>query len=577
MSAARLFEDPYTDARMRRTIPRFACLGAGAVVITAPFATESNERRLLLVGLAAIAVLVAGVVSWRGVIERLARDVIFGLLFAYCIIIAFAVAATNDSDSAYFLFYVIPTIFGSVFFQGWVRYSIALAAAVVDFVIVGSFIPVSVGNHVVSAVVGLLVAHFGAAVADLLRDALRANRSLHSVLEAASGNPLASDLANIGVEAALSVAGWDAAAVGLQRDGLLLIPAVRGLSPEVLKYYVERPDQLVESSIAKRAIVERKISQYPDLRAVAGDDHPLVRDGLVSLVVIPMTFGADLVGVLLVGHRSERHLETYEGVRLTDVAEQLGLALGSAAAYRREMEVAEHLRELNQQKDEFLANVSHELRTPAAAIQLVATTLHRSWDRIDEGRRTEMYETLARRAAQLTELIGNLLDQALADGGATRLSVVDIEWRAAVTRWAEVATLETGRAIELRLPDDPLAGRVDAVKLERVVVNLLSNAAKFSPPDSPIVLTLGADGSDVELTVADHGIGIAPDELPKIFDRFHQVDSGTTRTVGGFGIGLSLAKHFVTVHGGTVSVESQPGHGSTFTVRIPRQPAAVRA
>lgn len=577
MSAERLFEDPYTDARMRRTIPRFACLGAGAVVITAPFAAETNDRRILLVALAAIAVLVAGVVSWRGLIERLARDVIFGLLFAYCIIIAFAVAATNDSDSPYFLFYVIPVIFGSVFFLGWVRYSLTIVATAVDFVIVGAFIPVSIGNHVVRAVVCLLVAHFGATVADLLRGALRANRSLHSVLEAASGNPLDTDLANIGVEAALSVAGWDAGAVALQRDGHLIVPAVRGLTPALLTFYVERPDQLVESSIAKKSISERTISQYPDLRAVAGDDHPLVRDGIVSLVVLPMTFGADLVGVLIVGHRSERNLEMHEGVRLTHVAEQLGLALGSAAAYRRELEVAQHLRELNRQKDEFLANVSHELRTPAAAIQLVATTLHRSWDRIDEAHRTQMYETLSRRAGQLTELIGNLLDQAQADGGATRLSVVDVEWGSALTRWVEVATLETGRSIDLRLPDEPLPGRVDAVKLERVVVNLLSNAAKFSAPETPIEVTLDTDGSDVVLSVVDHGIGIAPEEVPRIFDRFHQVDSGATRSVGGFGIGLSLAKHFVAVHGGTVTVESQPGQGATFTVRIPRQPVAVRA
>ncbi len=577
MSATDLFEDPYTDARIRRTIPQFACLGAAAVVLTAPFAAETNDRRLLLVGLAGVAVAVAGVVSWRGLVERLARDVVFGLLFAYCIIIAFAVAATNDSDSAYFLFYVIPAIFGAVFFQGWMRYSIAVTASVVDFVIVGSFIPVSTGNHLVRAVVCLLVAHFGAVVADLLREALRANRSLHSVLEAASGNPLDSDLANIGVEAALSVAGWDVGAVALQREGHLLVPAVRGLSPDVTKFYLDRPDQLVESSIAKRSIDTRTISQYPDLRSIAGDQHPLVRDGIVSLAVLPMTFGADLVGVLIMGHRSERRLDEHEEVRLTHVSDQLGLALGSAAAYRREMELAEHLRELNQQKDEFLANVSHELRTPAAAIQLVATTLHRSWNRIDESRRTDMYETLARRAGQLTELIGNLLDQAQADGGATRLSVVDIEWGAAVTRWVDVATLETGRPIDVRLPDEPLSGRVDSVKLERVVVNLLSNAAKFSTPESPIELTLASDGADVVLTVVDHGIGIAAEELPHIFDRFHQVNSGSTRTVGGFGIGLSLTKHFVAVHGGTVTVESRPGHGSTFTVRIPLQPVVVRA
>jgi signal transduction histidine kinase len=176
---------------------------------------------------------------------------------------------------------------------------------------------------------------------------------------------------------------------------------------------------------------------------------------------------------------------------------------------------------------------------------------------------------LERRGGQLNELIGNLLDEALSDAGMTRLTPVDLEWRDALARWTELATLDTGRDVALHLPDSPVVGSGDAVKLERVVVNLLSNAAKFSDPSTPIDVTLAVDGDDVVVTVTDHGIGIPADELERIFDRFHQVDGKPTRAVGGFGIGLSLTRHFVTAHGGTIDVESQLGRGTTFTVRLP--------
>ncbi len=572
VSNASLFEDPHTDARMRRTIPQFACLGAVAVVVTIPLATPTTSGRLQLLGLAGLAVIVAGVVSWRDLIYRMSRDVILGLLLAYVIIIAFAVVATGDGDSPYRLLYLIPVTFASVFFVGWVRYSLAVAAPLVNFVVVGTFIPVDSSEHVVRLVVFVLLAHFGAVVSETLREALRANRSIHAVLEAASGAPMDSDLTSIGVDAALSVAVWDVGGVMIVNEGNLEGTALRGVSPEVSTYYRTRSQKLSDSLAAPLAD-QPTILEFPDLEAAVGTSHPLVGEGIVSVVVIPILYRGGLSGILVLGHRSSRRLDNRERHRLTQVADQLGLALGSAAAYRRQHHVADDLRELNRHKDEFLSNVSHELRTPAATIRLIATTLRQSSHRLDDSQRKEMFETLERRASQLTELIGNLLDEALADAGATRLVLSDIDWVEAVIRWADVAALDSGRPVTLRLPETPIYGHGDAVKLERVVVNLLSNAAKFSDPTAPIELTLMSDGDGgARIAVTDHGIGIAPEELALVFDRFHQVDGGATRTVGGFGIGLSLAQHFVTAHGGTIEVVSAPGAGSTFTVHLPRLP-----
>ena len=124
----------------------------------------------------------------------------------------------------------------------------------------------------------------------------------------------------------------------------------------------------------------------------------------------------------------------------------------------------------------------------------------------------------------------------------------------------------------MQIPAGSVRGVGDVVKLERVVSNLLSNAAKFSEPDKPIVIALSADDRNVLVEVTDHGRGIAPSELDRIFDRFYQVEGGTTRDAGGFGIGLSLTKHFVDAHGGSITVRSRVGQGTTFTVVIPRQP-----
>ncbi|HUP85955.1 MAG TPA: ATP-binding protein [Acidimicrobiales bacterium] len=572
-----LFDDPHTDARMRRTIPQFARLGALAVAVTAPFAAETLAVCLELLGIAAIAVLVAVAVSWRDLIDRLSRAALLALLSAYCVLIALAVGLIGDASSPYGFLYLLPVTFTAVFFVGWIRYALAIAAPLLDGIVVSAFTPVAFEDRAVRLVLFVLLAHFGAVVAETLREALRANRSLHTVLEASIGAPLDDDLARIGVDAALSVAGWDAGAIALLDGAHLVVPALRGVSPDVASYYRERPAELVEASIVRPVVEVGRMVQYDDLLEAAGADHPLIGEGIVSLAALPIRYRTELIGVLIVAHRSPRHLDDREHDRLTRVTDQLGLALGSAAAYRRETEVAEDLRALNRQKDEFLANVSHELRTPAAAIKLVASTLHRSWDRIDDEQRDEMLAMLDRRGGQLNQLIGNLLDEALSDAGMTRLALVDINWCEALARWAELATLDTGRAVTLHLPQADVVGLGDAVKLERVVVNLLSNAAKFSDPSTPIDLSLSVEEDDVIVTVADHGIGIPPEEHDRIFDRFHQVDGRSTRTVGGFGIGLSLTRHFVAAHGGSVSVASRIGRGTTFMVRVPRRPAAADA
>lgn len=572
---AALFEDPLTDARMRRTIPRYARFGGAAVAVSAPVLTSNPTHRLALFALVALAFVAAQVSMWRNLIDRLPRPAILVLLYFYCVLIAAAAAMGGGDRSPYRLLYVLPGTFTAVFFTRWVRYTTVLVAAAVDVTALALTHHWSPADETVRLVMLLLVAGFAAEIADMLREALRANRSLHSVLEAASSDPLGEGLPDIGIDAALAVVGWEAGAVALVHDGSMRLVATRGVSDTFRAFYDDNTIANEQAPLVAPIVATGRSLTVEDVAALLPDGHPVRVEGIVSVAGVPIRYQGETIGALMLASRTTRRPDERELDRLERVAGQLGLALGAARAYRLERDVSDRLRELNARKDEFLANVSHELRTPATAISLVASTLRQRGDSLPDDIQAEMYVTLERRAGLLVELINNLLDEAVADAGETRLAVGPIDWRDSVVRWAEMAQLQTGREITVRMPAESIRGTGDAVKLERVVANLLSNAAKFSEPGTPIVVSVGADDQVVTVSVTDHGRGIPPAQLDHVFDRFYQVESGSTRSVGGFGIGLSLTRHFVEAHGGHVTATSQPGEGTTFTVTIPRHPLVV--
>ena len=575
-----LFEDRYTDARMRRTVPEFAVLGAVLVATTAPFLVPTTGRRLFVLGLVATAIALAFATSARGLIDRMQRSVLWVLLCSYCVLIALTVAASDDAASPYRLLAGVPIVFTATFFTGWRRYSLAVVAPAIEWAIAEPVRSVGIDAVAGRAAMWLFLAHFAAVVAATSRETLRSTRSFHSLLEAASGAPLAADLAGIGLDAALSVVGWSQGSVLLldAESGVLRLAASRGLDAGAVAGYEREPRRVTGTGTGLLADVCRTGTPcfLPDVRAQHEPGNLPVDAGVRSVALLPLAHHGELLGLLLVSDHKVRRFDDNLQARLEGVAGQLALALGSAIAYRRQTDVSARLLELNRRKDEFLANVSHELRTPAATIKLVAATLRSNASRLTGEQQAEMYETLERRSSHLVELIGDLLEQAVAEAGVMRLTLTSIDWREAVVRWAEIAQLQTGRDITLHVPAGAVIGQGDAVKLERVVANLLSNAAKFSPRGSPITLALRADATWVEVEVTDEGVGIPAGDIDHIFDRFHQLDAGSTRTAGGFGIGLSLVRHFVEAHGGTVTVQSTVGEGSRFTVRVPRtQPSAA--
>jgi signal transduction histidine kinase/CheY-like chemotaxis protein len=252
----------------------------------------------------------------------------------------------------------------------------------------------------------------------------------------------------------------------------------------------------------------------------------------------------------------------------------LGTTLQAALrARRRQYEVrdlVEQLRETDRRKDEFLAMLGHELRNPLGVMR-TALELLASCTPPDAGRQVARIE---HQIAHLTRMVDDLLDLSRVSRGRITLRRQPCELVQLAAAAVEAGgALREDRRIELRHPEEPLWVEGDPVRLEQVVVNLLHNALKYSPAEQPIEIELRREDGSAELRVKDHGIGIRPEELPRIFDTFIQLDRSLARSGGGLGLGLSLVRHLVRLHGGRVSARSAgPDLGSEFIIRLPLLP-----
>lgn len=260
-------------------------------------------------------------------------------------------------------------------------------------------------------------------------------------------------------------------------------------------------------------------------------------------------------------------------IRARELQEQLAHLLASERAARAEAE------RVSQLKDEFLATVSHELRTPLNAIYGWTQILRMNV--VDQETVQEGIAIIDRNVRAQTQLIEDLLDVSRIVSGKVRLDVQPVDLADVLQ-----ATLETVRpaieAKQIRLdttiapPVGPVSG--DTGRLQQVFWNLLTNAIKFTPMEGSIEVSTQRAGSQIEISVRDSGEGISPEFLPRLFDRFSQADGSSKRKHGGLGLGLSIVKNLVELHGGSVHAESAgEGLGAMFVVRLPLRVASARS
>jgi PAS domain S-box-containing protein len=234
-------------------------------------------------------------------------------------------------------------------------------------------------------------------------------------------------------------------------------------------------------------------------------------------------------------------------------------------------ELLRKLGEANRVKDEFLATLSHELRTPLNAV-LGYTQMLRT-GKVADARRQQVVEIIERNAHLLSQLVSDVLDVSSIVTGKIRLKPAPVDLLHVARAAADVVRPSIdAKNITFSLTTDgsSMIAQADADRLQQAFWNLLSNAAKFTPEGGRITMDLSRTPDGAQVTVTDSGVGIPRDFLPHVFERFRQLENGTRRDYGGLGLGLSLVRYFVELHGGRVIAESDgPGKGATFRVVLP--------
>ena len=257
------------------------------------------------------------------------------------------------------------------------------------------------------------------------------------------------------------------------------------------------------------------------------------------------------------------------------ISEWVGVHVDITEARRAE----ETLREADQRKDEFLATLAHELRNPLAPIRNAAHVLSQA--DVTPSSVRSCADILARQVGHMALLLDDLLDVSRITSGRLALKKTIVMLSAIVDPAVEAARpgiAARGHHLVVSVPDELIQVNADSLRLSQVLTNLLNNAAKYTDPNGQIALTVTSTGDGLQLAVSDNGIGLAPDSLARIFIMFSQVNSPIDRSEGGVGIGLSLARGLVELHGGTLEAQSPGlGHGTTVTVRLPASIHAGRS
>jgi len=251
-------------------------------------------------------------------------------------------------------------------------------------------------------------------------------------------------------------------------------------------------------------------------------------------------------------------------------------------ARERLLEAERHAREQAQKasllKDEFLATLSHELRTPLAAIQAWGHMLAMGKVKVEEMRQAG--EVIERNAGVQKRVIEDLLDVSRIVSGRLRLEFTDMDPSAvlqAALDTVEPAALAKGIRIRKVTSESPVIMRGDPARLQQVIWNLLLNAIKFTPSGGEVTVALEHADSHVRLSISDNGVGIEPEFLPRVFERFSQGDTSASRTHGGLGLGLAIAKQIAELHGGSIRASSEgKGRGASFVVELPSQGALTQ-
>ncbi len=337
-------------------------------------------------------------------------------------------------------------------------------------------------------------------------------------------------------------------------------------SARVRRYAAERPPRMGEGVIGRAAATATTVLVGPDPLPLPGDGDPdgIGLLGLHTLLAVPIVGRGRVRGVLEVASAGGAPLGDGERRLAEAIAQRAGPAMENAALWADLQEQVRREQEAQRVKDDFLSIVSHELRTPLTSITGYAQLLERRLrDRAEGERELDQVRIIREQSGRMRRLVEDLLDVSRIDrrgGVSVETEPMDL---AAELQAVAARTRRTGhgRTVEVSVPDG-LTIEADRDRIGQVLTNLADNAAKYSPPDEPVSITARRDGNEVEIRVADRGVGIPEELRDRVFDLFVQADGDVTRRrYGGLGLGLYISRGIVEAHGGSIRAEENRAAG----------------
>ncbi|MCA1594810.1 MAG: HAMP domain-containing histidine kinase, partial [Chloroflexi bacterium] len=331
-----------------------------------------------------------------------------------------------------------------------------------------------------------------------------------------------------------------------------------------------------------RAIAERRPQFIPDVQseaALVGFSDTARKLGFRSMLSVPLIPHDEPIGALSLFFTRRSRLDRQQRQLMDTVSSTVAVAVQRALLQdnlvRQEAERLA-LIESSRLKTEFISTVSHELRTPLASIEGYVQLILRGHAGDVPPLQLEFLQTVGRNSRRLCSLVDDLLDISRIEAGTLLLERDPVDLGAVISECVDMISSQAeDRNMAIVLDVAPELPQVmgDFQRIGEILTNFLSNAVKYGKPGTPIhIRAAPSDSPDVNeviVSVKDEGIGLTPEELPKLFRKFYRVDNSTTRTQGGTGLGLAIAKHLVELHGGRVWVESEPDRGSTFFFALP--------
>jgi GAF domain-containing protein len=347
------------------------------------------------------------------------------------------------------------------------------------------------------------------------------------------------------------------------------------MSAATEQLFAGAPIKVDRSSATGRAIADGVTVHIPDvLQDPLYQRHDVARvGGYRTILAVPMLRAGSPIGVLTLSRTGEAKPFTEKQIELvTMFADQAVIAIENVRLFNEIQEKSAQLEVANKHKSEFLANMSHELRTPLNAIIGFSEVLsERMFGEVNE-KQAEYLNDIHESGRHLLSLINDILDLSKIEAGRMELELSTFHLPTAISN---AMTLIRERAqrhgIQLELDVDERLGEFngDERKFKQIMLNLLSNAVKFTPDGGRVAVSAKNGADQVEIAVKDTGIGIAPEDQAAVFEEFKQVGRDRLRKAEGTGLGLALTKRFVELHGGEIRLTSEPGKGSTFSIRLP--------